>query len=118
MMPWRTTNGRSRSSRTSLKLIGALPADSFDPVAESYCVRQITVTDPDDGDQMAVWTDPDYLTELHAGEILDELEGLIQAADDLSEAKDALDSRVSDVIVSGESAAIALKTIRREGGAQ
>jgi hypothetical protein len=96
----------------------AFRAEQFDPVAESYCIREIIIEHPDSDAEQAVWTDPDNFAQLHADEILELLEGMIEVADDLSEAKDALDSRVSDVIAGGESAAIALKTIRREGGAQ
>jgi len=97
--------------------IPSLKAEDFDPIAESYCVRQIIVEHPD-GDEVAVWTDPDNIQHLHADEILELLEDMIEIADQLAEERQTLDTRISDMVCCGEESARTLQNIRRKGGAQ
>jgi hypothetical protein len=96
----------------------AFGAEEFDPVAESYCIREIIIEHPDSGAEQAVWIDPDNFAQLHADEILELLEGMIEISDQLSDDHHALNSRISDVVCCGEESARALQIIRKKGGAQ
>lgn len=103
--------------QTARKAADGLKEQDFRPYDDAYRVRQIIVTD-ENGVEQAVWTDPDHLAQLHADDILELLEDMIETADDLSEARGELDTRISELTSCAEGAAIALKTMRREGGAQ
>ena len=93
-------------------------AENFDPVAESYCVQQIIIEDPDGGYLRAVWTDPGYLIEKHSTEILDFLEALIEAVDELADSRRNLDEAVGNVDRVAADAAIQLRRLGLKGGAQ
>ncbi len=94
-----------------------LNENDFEPCDDACIVRRIIIMDEDNVEQ-AVWTDLDYLHQLHAGEILEQLEDMIEAADQLSEQKQAFENSVYEMVSAGEHAGRALETIRREGGAQ
>ena len=96
---------------------GALNENDFEPDDNAYCIRQIIVMDENNVEQ-AIWTEPDYLAQLHTGEILELLEDMIEAADQLSDQKHAFENSVYEMVSAGEHAGLALETIRREGGAQ
>jgi hypothetical protein len=90
---------------------------AFDPDDNALRIHQITVQHPD-GEEQAVWTDPDNIAQLHADQILELLEGMIEAADQLSDQKHAFENSVYEMVSGGEQAALSLKTIHREGGVQ
>jgi hypothetical protein len=94
-----------------------LKPEDFDPVAESFCVREITVEHPD-GNEQAVWTEPDYFAEKHGNEILDYLQTIIDAADGLTEKRRELDETISEITDCAEDAARGIDALRLwEGGA-
>jgi hypothetical protein len=96
---------------------GALNENDFEPDDNAYCIRQIIIMDENNVEQ-AIWTDPEYLAQLHAGEIYELLENMIETADQLSEQKHSYENAVYEMVSAGEQAALSLKTIHREGGAE
>lgn len=72
----------------------------FDPTAEGYCVREITVSD-EHGQQHAVWQTDEYRLQLAAPKLLQALENQIQATREIIDAwnnTDSLHGAVEDLI--------------------
>jgi hypothetical protein len=93
------------------------PAKNFDPVAESFCVQQITVEHPD-GEQQAVWTDPHTFAQLHADHILNLLEELIGSVEDIKDSRSQFFEDIATVESTAQDASIELDRLRKKGGAQ
>lgn len=92
-------------------------AEDFEPDDNALRIQKIQIVD-EDGDPVGHWTDPDYLAEQHADEILNCLESIIDAADGLTEKRCELDEAIGEITGCAEGAARWLKSLRVEGGAQ
>ncbi len=96
----------------------AFRAEEFDPVAESYCIREIIIEHPDSDEPQAAWTDPDFFAQKHGDEILDYLESIINEADGLIEKRNEVDGAISDITGYAEEAARRIASLRAQEGAQ
>ena len=91
--------------------------EDFEGDDDTNRIQQIIVDDQE-GNERALWTDPNSIAQLHADEILHELEELIDAVDDMAETRGNLDDRISNVELSATATARVLKNLGLKGGVQ
>jgi hypothetical protein len=79
---------------------GSLTDMDIDPPAETYCVREITITD-EHGQQHALWQEDEYRVQLAAPELLKALERQVEATREIIDAwaiTDRLPEAVEDLV--------------------
>jgi predicted dehydrogenase len=99
----------------TLAKAGTFKVEDFESDEDALLIHKIQIVD-EDGDPVDHWTDPDHFAEEHAAEILDYLESIIEAADNLTEKRHSLDETISDVASCAEDAARRLDALRAQGG--
>jgi hypothetical protein len=92
-------------------------ASDLEPDSDQCCICAICIDD-DDTEGCATWADPSFAAEKYSTEILDFLEALIEAVDDMTGARADLDEAIGSVESCAQTASHELKRLGVQGGVQ